>query len=72
MATFTKRKEGKKVQKRSIYISQQVLKAVITNILGIVNIINITDITDIIIDITDIITDIADIVNIAVKTGRRV
>ena len=58
------RKEGKKVQRRSIYISgiwllgQQVLKAGITDVSGIINI------TDII-DDADIATDIADIVNIA-------
>jgi hypothetical protein len=58
--TFTKRKEGKKVLKKK-YISQQVLRAVIADILGIIN-------------IMDIIMGIADIVNIidiAVETGRR-
>ena len=69
---FIKRKEGKKVLRRSIYIGQQVLEAVIADVSGIINIINIIDVADIVIDITDIITDIADIVNIAVETGRRI
>jgi len=46
-----------------------VLRAVITNVLGIANIIDITDVADIVTDIVDIATDIADI---AVETGRRV
>ena len=45
------------------------LRAVITDILGIINIINIADIVDIVTDITDIATDFA---NIAVETGRHI
>ena len=51
--------KGKKV-KRSIkekYIGQQVLRAVITDILSIINIINIADVANIVIDITDITID---------------
>jgi hypothetical protein len=44
-------------------LGQQILKAGITDILGIANIVNITDITDIAMGIADIGTDIADIVN---------
>ena len=42
-------------------LGQQVLKAGITDILGIVNIVNIADVADIGTDIVDIGTDIADI-----------
>ena len=45
-------------------LGQQVLRAGITDILGIANI------ADIGMDIADIATDIADVVNIAVETGR--
>ena len=64
-----KKKEGKKVQRRSIYIGQQVLRAVIADVLVTTNITDIADVADIVTDITDIATDIADI---AVETGRRV
>jgi hypothetical protein len=62
--------KGKKVRKYKgeVYIDQQVLGAVIADVLGIINIIDIAD-------VADIVTDIADIVNItdiAVETGRRV
>ena len=41
-------------------LGQQVLRAEITDVLGIVNIADIADITDIAMGITDINTDIAD------------
>ena len=59
------RKEGKKGIKEK-YIGQLVLRAVITDVLGIVNIANIADVADIVMDIADITTDIA------VETGGRV
>jgi hypothetical protein len=43
-------------------LGQQVLRAGITDILGIVNIIDITGVADIITDIADIVTDITDII----------
>ena len=43
-------------------LGQQVLRAEITDVLGIVNIADIAGVTDIVTDIADIVTDITDIV----------
>ena len=48
-------------------LSQQVLGAGITDVLGIANIVDIADVADISIDIADISIDITDVV---IKTGR--
>ena len=64
--------KGKKVKSiKEKYIGQQVLRAVIADILGIANITDIAGVADIVIDIADI-TDIVNIVDIVVETGRRV
>ena len=65
--TFTKRKEGKKSIKEK-YIGQQVLRAVIADILGIANIADIADVADIVTDIADI----ADVVNIQILWWKQV
>ena len=65
LATFTKRKEGKKKYKGEVYRSTGA-QGSNCGCFGIANIADVADVADIVMDIADIATDIA------VETGRRV